>query len=91
MLPSLYMSQQKIFFDFPVPKYAEVVRDTEHSRSYHWSKASEEYGIPNGYKLVLKAYGWKKGERLGALVYYSKGKHKIALISTTKQLSIALE
>lgn len=75
-------------FDFPVPIAAEFVQENGEGKSYDWSKASEENGIPFGYKLVLKAHGWKTGEREGASVYYTKGEHKIDLISTTKHLDI---
>ncbi|MET3322652.1 UNVERIFIED_ORG: hypothetical protein ABIC97_005800 [Peribacillus simplex] len=75
-------------FDFPVPKNAELVQENEQGKSYDWSKASEENGIPFGYELVLKANGWKKGEREGASVFYTKGNQKIDLISTTKHLNI---
>ncbi|MBS2970810.1 hypothetical protein J9317_18885 [Metabacillus sp. KIGAM252] len=84
---SLYEPSEDLY-SFPVPKNAEVVQKNEHGNSYDWSKTSEENGIPFGYELVLKANGWKKGEREGASVYYTKGNHKIDLISTTKHLGI---
>ncbi|MGN1400995.1 MAG: hypothetical protein ACI4XL_05780 [Bacillus sp. (in: firmicutes)] len=78
----------KDLFGFPVPRNAELIEESELGKSYEWSKASEENGIPFGYELVLKANGWKKGEREGASVIYTKGKHRIDLISSTKQLYI---
>ncbi|MBT2605030.1 hypothetical protein J7E55_18720 [Bacillus sp. ISL-53] len=84
---SLY-EPSKDAFDFPVPKNAELVQENVKGKSYDWSKASEENGIPFGYELVLKSNGWKKGEREGASVFYTKGNHKIDLISTTKHLDI---
>lgn len=84
---SLY-EPSKDSFDFPVPINAELVQENGKGKSYDWSKASEENGIPFGYKLVLKVNGWKKGEREGASVYYTKGNHKIDLISTTDHLDI---
>jgi len=78
-------------FNFPIPKSAEIIDEKGSSRSYNWSKASEENGIPFGYEMVLKANGWKKGERDGASVIYTKGKHSIDLISTTKHLNLIIE
>lgn len=76
------------FFGFPIPKNAQLVSENASAKSYEWSNASEENGIPFGYELVLKANDWKKGEREGASVIYTKGNHEIDLISTTKQLNI---
>ena len=85
-----YQPSEKLF-DFPIPKSAELVDEKESSMSYNWSKASEENGIPFRYEMVLKANGWKKGERDGASVMYTKGSHKIDLISTTEHLNMIIE
>ncbi|MCM3440210.1 hypothetical protein ACUIJN_23340 [Metabacillus halosaccharovorans] len=87
ILQSLYLPSEDLF-NFPVPRNAEVIQENEIGKSYDWSPASEENGIPFGYELVLKFNGWKKGEREGASVVYTKGNKKIDLISTTKHLNI---
>ncbi len=84
---SLYEPTEDLF-GFPVPKSAELVGESSVGKNYEWSRASEEYGIPYGYELAPKKNGWKKGEREGASVYYTKGNHKIDLISMTGTLDI---
>ena len=84
---SLYEPSEDLF-DFPVPKNAELVQENIYGKSYDWSPTSEENGIPFGYELAIKANGWKKGERDGASIYYTKGTNKIDLISSTKHLNI---
>jgi hypothetical protein len=83
----LYLPAEDLH-SFPVPRYAELVGENESGKSYDWHRASEEDGIPFRYELALKAYGWKKGEREGASVVYTKGNHKIDLVSFTKHISI---
>jgi hypothetical protein len=78
----------KELYNFPIPKNAELVQENSRGKSYDWSPASEESGIPFGYELAIKVNGWKKGERDGASVYYTKGTKKIDLISSTKHLNI---
>jgi hypothetical protein len=75
-------------YNFPIPKNAELVQENSQGKSYDWSPASEESGIPFGYELAIKVNGWKKGERDGASVYYTKGTKKLDLISSTKHLNI---
>lgn len=84
---SLYEPTEDLY-GFPVPKNAELVEESSAGKNYEWSRASEENGIPYEYEFALKKNGWEKGEREGASVYYTKGDHKINLISTTKQLDI---
>ncbi|AMM93140.1 hypothetical protein UP17_11955 [Peribacillus simplex] len=84
---SLYETTEGLY-EVPVPKNAKLVMENEHGKNYEWSRASEENGIPYGYELALKANGWKKGEREGASVFYTKGQQKIDVISTTKHLDI---
>lgn len=64
----------KDLFDSPIPKNAELVQESEQGKSYDWSNASKENGIPFGYELVLKANGWKKGEREGGFRFLHKRK-----------------
>jgi hypothetical protein len=75
-------------YNFPVPKNAKLLKEGELGKSYYWSAASEVNGIPFGYELALKANGWKKGERDGTSVLYTKGNQKIDLSSSTKYLDI---
>ena len=87
ILQSLYLPSEDLF-NFPVPRNAELIQENELGKSYDWSAASEENGIKFGYELALKTNGWKKGEREGASVLYTKGNKKIEIISTTKYLNI---
>ena len=84
---SLYEPSKELY-NFPIPKNAELVQESSRGKSYDWSSASEESGIPFGYEMAIKVNGWKKGERDGASVYYTKGTKKIDLISSTKHLNI---
>ncbi len=76
------------FFGFPVPKNAKLVKGKERTAIYDWSKASEENGIPSGYKLVIKSKGWKERDREGASTYYEKGNKIIDLIVQTDELTL---
>ncbi|MGE7683982.1 hypothetical protein [Bacillus simplex] len=71
-----------------MPRYAELIKTNEQGKRYAWSRISEENGIPYGYVLALKTNGWKKEEREGTSVFYTKGNNKIDLITTTNQLEI---
>jgi hypothetical protein len=84
---SLYEPSDELY-GFPIPKKSEYVQESEKSKSYDWSRASEEHGIPFDYEVALKGNGWKKGEREGASVLYTKGDHTIDLVCTTKRLDI---
>lgn len=84
---SLYEPSEDLY-NFPIPKNAVLVEENVKGKSYDWSPTSEENGIPFGYEIALKTNGWKKGERDGASVYYTKGNKKIDLISSTKHLNI---
>lgn len=75
-------------YGFPIPITAELVQESERVKSYNWSRASEENGIPLDYEIVLKLNGWKKGEREGANVLYTKGNHTINLASYHKVIDI---
>jgi hypothetical protein len=80
-------------FDFPTPIKAELVKKNEHSVIYNGSSSSEEYGIPLGYKLAIKANGWKKidTDDIDASPHYLKGNHQINVLSSTKQLTFIIE
>ncbi|PJN91696.1 hypothetical protein [Bacillus sp. mrc49] len=84
---ALYETNEDLY-EFPVPKNAELTKESEYGKNYDWSRASEENGIPSSYEWVIKANGWKKGEREGASVLYTKGDHTIDVISTNKKLDI---
>lgn len=83
----LYLPSEDLY-NFPVPRNAELIKENEMAKSYNWSSAIEEYGIPFGYELVIKINGWKQGEREGASVIYTKGNKKIDLILTREHLDI---
>lgn len=89
---SLYEPSEDLF-DFPIPKKAELVKENEHAVIYDWSSASEENGIPFGYKLVIKANGWERVESsdIDASPHYSKGNHQINVLSLRKQLTLIIE
>ncbi|MED3987412.1 hypothetical protein P4646_25825 [Peribacillus simplex] len=64
-ISSSYTTTEDLY-EFPVPRYAELIKTNEQGISYAWSRVSEENGIPYGYVLALKTNGWKKEEREGA-------------------------
>ncbi|WKA53227.1 hypothetical protein [Planococcus shixiaomingii] len=76
--------------NFPIPKKAELVAENYFVRIYSWTPASEEYGIPFGYELVLKFNGWEEQEREGASVIYTKGDKEIDVICQTQLLTFRI-
>ncbi|MFS0749503.1 hypothetical protein [Oceanobacillus sp. 1P07AA] len=80
--------QSSTIHDFPIPKAAELTQINQHTKIYHWSKASEEKGIPSSYESFIERTGWKKGEQEGASIIFTKGTKTIELISMTNQLTI---
>lgn len=50
--------------DFPVAKAAQLIQaeETESRKSYDWSAASGDNGIPVSYKLILRKNGWHQGQ-----------------------------
>ena len=85
--------KSEALYGFPIPIKAELLQENEPMngnklKSYHWSRASEENGIPFDYEIILKINGWEKGERLGACVMYTKGNHTIDLCSYHKALDV---
>lgn len=83
----IYESSEDLY-GFPIPKKAELVQENEVMKNYNWSRASEENGIPFDYEIILKIKGWKKGEREGASVLYTKENHNIDLSSYNKTLEV---
>ncbi|MCM3745385.1 hypothetical protein M3193_14760 [Sporosarcina luteola] len=79
------------FFNFPIPKNAELLNDKDDVAVYNWSKASEEDGIPLMYEIIIKSKGWSKAGREGASTFYEKEGHRIDLISQTDQLTLIAE
>lgn len=77
-------------YNFPVPIGAKLIakEETELRKTYDWSPASGDNGIPLSYKLIIKKNGWKQGQIDGTNVIYSKGSHQINLSSHTDYLSI---
>ena len=78
-------------YEFPVPKGAIPIQTevTDNRKSYHWSAASGDNGIPLSYKLILKKNGWDQGQIDGTNVVYTKGQQQINLSTATDYLSIA--
>ncbi|KOS69345.1 hypothetical protein AEA09_12760 [Lysinibacillus contaminans] len=78
-------------YDFPVPKGAMLIQTevTDNRKSFDWSAASGDNGIPLSYKLILKKNGWDQGQIDGTNVVYTKGQQQINLSTATDYLSIA--
>ncbi|MGG4154464.1 hypothetical protein [Peribacillus muralis] len=83
----LFTKQTKIYTN-SLSKNAELTNESEYGKNYDWPSASEDSGIPASYEWAIKANGWNKGEREGASIFYTKGDHKIDVISATKKLDI---
>ena len=77
--------------NFPYPKDAELVYQTDKVYGYDWGKASFENGIPLGYKLVIKQNGWKKVGQEGGNTTYIKGNYKINLLSHRDYIEIIID
>lgn len=52
--------ESKEFTGFPVPKGAELTEKESKLEKYNWASASEEYGFPLRYQLIIKLWGWDK-------------------------------
>ena len=83
----IYETSEELY-GFPIPIKAELTQEFNQTKSYNWSRASEENGIPLDYEIILKINGWKKGQREGASVSYTKGNHTIDLASYHNALDI---
>ena len=83
----IYETSEELY-DFPIPIKAELTQEFDQTKSYNWSRASEENGIPLDYEIILKINGWKKGEREGASISYTKGNHTIDLASYHNALDV---
>lgn len=75
-------------YGFPIPNQAVLVKEHDTGKNFEWSRASEENGIPFDYEMTLKLRGWKKGNREGAAVVYTKDQQVITLISQTDILDV---
>lgn len=78
-------------YNFPVPIGARLIikEETDIRKTYNWSPASFENGIPLSYKLVIKKSGWKQKDVEGSNVIYLKGSNQINLSTQTDYLSIS--
>lgn len=78
-------------YEFPVPKGAQLIQaeETDNRKSYDWSAASGDNGIPLSYKLMLKKNGWDQGQIDGTNVVYTKDQKQITLSTATDYLRIA--
>lgn len=77
-------------YNFPVPIGAKLIakEETESRKTYNWSAASGDNGIPFSYKLIIKKNGWKQRQIDGTNVIYSKDSYQINLSTHTDYLSI---
>lgn len=75
-------------YGFPIPIKAELDQEFDQTKSYNWSRASFENGLPLDYEIILKINGWKKVEQEGASVLYKKGNHNIDLTSYHKAFDV---
>jgi len=87
-LSTIFSYDSSDFYNFPIPKSAELLQESEDAKIYDWPRTTEKKGIPFGYEVVLKVNGWEKREIEGASVYYTKRNHQINVIPQTKQLII---
>ena len=76
------------FYDFPVPKSAELESENENAKHYYWGPASGTNGISLSYKLMLQKNGWEEVERMGETGTFVKGKNTIYLQSSTDYIGI---
>ena len=51
-------------YNFPVLIRAKLIakEETEVRKTYDWSPASGDNGIPLSYKLIIKKNGWRQGQ-----------------------------
>lgn len=59
-------------YRFPVPKKAELVRETDRLKDYYWD-ASTGDGIPFAYRLMIRKSGWRAVDDVEGLVYEKSG------------------
>ncbi len=90
VVPNFTYESSKELNGFPVPTKAKLIDQGDGVNTYTWSRASGENGIPSDYEKAIKSEGWKKGEREGASVVYTKGKHLIDLTTSTEELDITI-
>ena len=77
-------------FNFPIPKNAVLIKESEDVKIYNWSNTAKKDDLPFGYEIVLKTNGWQKGDREDDSVYYTKRNHQIDVISQSKQLTLRI-
>ena len=76
------------FYDFPIPKNAELESENEMGKHYYWKRASSDHGIPLSYELMISRSGWEEVERMGETGTFVKGKYTIYLQSSTDYIGI---
>lgn len=59
-------------YNFPVPKSAQLIRETAHLKDYYW-EASIGESIPLTYRLIVHKNGWQLVDDVEGLVYEKDG------------------
>ena len=49
----IYKTSEDLY-DFPIPVKAELAQEFDQTKSYNWSRASFENGLPFDYEMMLK-------------------------------------
>lgn len=82
----------KLHKGFPVPLTAIQSKiDYKHQYAvYKWKMTSEEHGLPNSYKLILKFWGWNevKEEADGARKVFTKDGEIVNIISLNDKMEL---
>ncbi|MEM1506015.1 hypothetical protein RG959_21710 [Domibacillus sp. 8LH] len=78
---------------FPVPRSAELTKQDMKERyaEYSWGPASESYGLPFYYTIIIRLWGWNQEMRFGATTYYEKQGTVISATSLNNNLFISIE
>jgi hypothetical protein len=89
-----YEEKEKLY-GFPIPngavlKEEMLLKSGKLVQNYHWSRASEENGVPFYYEYVIERKGWEFQYREGASSYYEKDGHVIDLLSLNDLLTITV-
>jgi len=84
----LLFEESSEFYDFPVPKSAEILKKEDTVMTFKYSGVSQDEGISMLYELYLQKEGWKEKLKEGSSVIYIKDGKEIDLISFTKEITI---
>ncbi|MEH7348156.1 hypothetical protein [Gottfriedia acidiceleris] len=82
----------KLHKGFPIPLTAIQSKiDYKHQYEvYKWKMTSEEHGLPNSYKLILKFWGWNevKEEADGTREVFTKNGEIVHIVSIKDKIEI---